>query len=228
MAVVWVDRERRYLFASASCAVPGAPCSQVRWRKVGGRAELVALSVPQPQVEEVVAPRPTHFGNNVKGARRGGDRAGTDGAAAARRRADAAAGRLSCLPPPPPAQPALAGELAGPSRARHAPLPTSCRARGGGAAGAPRRPVGARHARRVPSLGRGHRGARHAAGGLSARPGDWLTCVPGLPRVGEPDTSWAPSSYTSEGRYMHWREWRQGDAWDHLGHSRPRGGFRLF
>lgn len=53
MAVLWVDRERRYFIASTSTSSPGAPCERVRWRQVGDHAERVTLTVPQPEVAEV-------------------------------------------------------------------------------------------------------------------------------------------------------------------------------
>lgn len=53
MAVLWVDRERRYFISSASTTLPGDPCRRVGWRQVEDDAERVALSVPIPQVAEV-------------------------------------------------------------------------------------------------------------------------------------------------------------------------------
>lgn len=53
MAVMWVDRERRYFIASASSAAPGTPCNRVRWRQGESRSERVAFSVPQPLVAQV-------------------------------------------------------------------------------------------------------------------------------------------------------------------------------
>jgi len=52
MAVLWVDRERRYFIASASSALPGQPYTRRRWRQGDESAARVALTVPQPQVAE--------------------------------------------------------------------------------------------------------------------------------------------------------------------------------
>jgi len=52
LAVLWVDRERRYFISTASCTLPGRPCDRVRWRQVGDHAERVVLTVPQPLVVE--------------------------------------------------------------------------------------------------------------------------------------------------------------------------------
>ena len=53
MAVLWVDRDRRYFVATASSTRPGAPCERLRWREQEGGAERVAVSVPQPEVAEI-------------------------------------------------------------------------------------------------------------------------------------------------------------------------------
>lgn len=53
MAVLWVDRERRYLIATASTTVPGAVLERSRWLLVGSRAKRVAFTVEQPAVAEV-------------------------------------------------------------------------------------------------------------------------------------------------------------------------------
>lgn len=53
MAVVWVDRERRYFIATTSTTLPGTLCERVRWPQVGDRAERVAVTVEQPQLAEV-------------------------------------------------------------------------------------------------------------------------------------------------------------------------------
>jgi len=52
MAVVWVDRERRYFIASASSTIPGKPYTRLRWRQGDESAARVTLTVPQPQVAE--------------------------------------------------------------------------------------------------------------------------------------------------------------------------------
>ena len=53
MAVLWVDRDRRYFVATASSTRPGTPCERLRWREQEGGAERVAVSVPQPEVAEI-------------------------------------------------------------------------------------------------------------------------------------------------------------------------------
>jgi len=52
MAVLWVDRQRRYFISSTSSTLPGAPYERVRWRQEGDRAERVVLTIAQPQVVE--------------------------------------------------------------------------------------------------------------------------------------------------------------------------------
>lgn len=52
MALVWVDRDRRYFISTTSTGVDGASLERVRWRQVDGAPQRVALSVPQPQVVE--------------------------------------------------------------------------------------------------------------------------------------------------------------------------------
>lgn len=54
MAVVWVDRERRYFIASASSNQPGTPYERLRWRETEeGGAQRVSLIVRQPRVAEI-------------------------------------------------------------------------------------------------------------------------------------------------------------------------------
>eukprot|EP00170_Pyropia_yezoensis_P004870 contig_19818_g4884 len=53
IAVLWVDRERRYFTSSASTTLPGDPCRRVRWRQVEDDAQRVALTVPIPEVAVV-------------------------------------------------------------------------------------------------------------------------------------------------------------------------------
>jgi len=52
MAVVWVDRERRYFIASRSSTLAGTPCSRLRWLQEDVTAFRGALTVPQPVVAE--------------------------------------------------------------------------------------------------------------------------------------------------------------------------------
>jgi len=52
LAVLWVDRERRYIISTAPCTLPGRPCDRVCWRQVGDHAERFVLTVPQPLVVE--------------------------------------------------------------------------------------------------------------------------------------------------------------------------------
>lgn len=40
-----MDRERRYVIATAANTAPGAACERTRWRQVGGRAERVTFTV---------------------------------------------------------------------------------------------------------------------------------------------------------------------------------------
>jgi len=52
MALMWVDRERRYFVSSTSTSMPGEPYDRVRWRQIAENAERVALSVKLPQVAQ--------------------------------------------------------------------------------------------------------------------------------------------------------------------------------
>ena len=52
MALLWVDRERRYFIASTSTSLMGTPYERMRWRQTGAHAERVVLTVPQPHVAE--------------------------------------------------------------------------------------------------------------------------------------------------------------------------------
>jgi len=52
MAVVRVDRERRYFIASTSSTLAGTPYNRLRWRQGVVTASRVALTVPQPVVAE--------------------------------------------------------------------------------------------------------------------------------------------------------------------------------
>jgi len=52
MAVLWVDRERRYFIASMSTTLPGTFYDRLRWRQGEDTVARVALTVPQPQEAE--------------------------------------------------------------------------------------------------------------------------------------------------------------------------------
>jgi len=52
VALLWVDRDRRYFISTASTTLPGAPYERIRWRQVGAHAQRVVLTIPQPQVVE--------------------------------------------------------------------------------------------------------------------------------------------------------------------------------
>lgn len=55
LALVWVDRERRYFVSTAGSSQPGIPLERVRWREMedGAGAQRVALTVRQPEVAEL-------------------------------------------------------------------------------------------------------------------------------------------------------------------------------
>ena len=53
MAMLWVDRNRRYFVATTGSARAGGAWELLRWRQVDGGAERVAGSVPQPEVAEI-------------------------------------------------------------------------------------------------------------------------------------------------------------------------------
>lgn len=53
MAIVWVDRERRYFVSTTSSSAPGTPSERERIRQVGQRSERVVLTVPQPKTVEL-------------------------------------------------------------------------------------------------------------------------------------------------------------------------------
>jgi hypothetical protein len=53
MAVVWVDRERRYFISTASSVVEGAMYGRTRWRQLEGSAQRVTVEVKQPHVAEL-------------------------------------------------------------------------------------------------------------------------------------------------------------------------------
>lgn len=50
MAVVWVDRERRY--SSTSTTLPGEPYERMRWRQIDEEAKKVLLTVKLPRVAQ--------------------------------------------------------------------------------------------------------------------------------------------------------------------------------
>jgi len=53
MAVLWLDRDRRYFVATAGSTQPGTPSERLRWREMPGGAQHVAVTVPQPEVAEI-------------------------------------------------------------------------------------------------------------------------------------------------------------------------------
>jgi len=53
MAVLWVDRKRRYFISSASTTLPRTPYDRVRWWQVGEDSERAVLTVAQMQVVEI-------------------------------------------------------------------------------------------------------------------------------------------------------------------------------
>lgn len=53
MAIVWVDRERRFFVSTTSSSAPGTPSERERIRQVGQRSERVVLTVPQPKAVEL-------------------------------------------------------------------------------------------------------------------------------------------------------------------------------
>jgi len=53
MAVLWADRDPLYFVASAGSTRAGAPCERLRWIQLDGGAERAAVSVTQPEVEEI-------------------------------------------------------------------------------------------------------------------------------------------------------------------------------
>ena len=52
MALMWVDRERRYFISTTSSAADGTPYERIRWRQTGSFAQRVLLTVRQPKVVE--------------------------------------------------------------------------------------------------------------------------------------------------------------------------------
>lgn len=52
MAVVWVDRDRRYFVATATSSLAGEPQERIRWRQGQERAERAVETVNQPQVSQ--------------------------------------------------------------------------------------------------------------------------------------------------------------------------------
>eukprot|EP00171_Calliarthron_tuberculosum_P023220 IDg23220t1 len=53
LALMWVDRERRYFISTTSTPADGTPYERVRWRQEGDAARRVVLTVRQPKVAEV-------------------------------------------------------------------------------------------------------------------------------------------------------------------------------
>jgi hypothetical protein len=53
LAMVWLDRERRYFVATASSAADGTPYSRVRWRQLENGPCRMEINVPQPEVADI-------------------------------------------------------------------------------------------------------------------------------------------------------------------------------
>lgn len=53
MALMWMDRERRYFISTTSSAEEGEPYSRIRWRQLEDGPKRVKLIVPQPKVCEL-------------------------------------------------------------------------------------------------------------------------------------------------------------------------------
>jgi hypothetical protein len=53
MAVVWVDRERRYVISTAYSVVEGAKYHRTRWRQMEDGIQRVTLEIKQPRVPEL-------------------------------------------------------------------------------------------------------------------------------------------------------------------------------
>ena len=52
MALVWMDRERRYFISTASTTIDGTPYARIRWRQTEEGPKQMELIVPQPEVVE--------------------------------------------------------------------------------------------------------------------------------------------------------------------------------
>jgi hypothetical protein len=53
MAMVWLDRERRYFISTASSGVEGSPYTRTRWRQLDSGPARVEVVVPLPEVVEL-------------------------------------------------------------------------------------------------------------------------------------------------------------------------------
>lgn len=53
MALMWVDRARRYFISTTSGSMPGKPYCRTRWRQLEDGPQRVELTVPQPEVCEI-------------------------------------------------------------------------------------------------------------------------------------------------------------------------------
>ena len=53
MALMWMERERRYFISTTSHAEEGAAYHRIRWRQTEAGAKRVKLTVPQPKVCEI-------------------------------------------------------------------------------------------------------------------------------------------------------------------------------
>ena len=53
VALVWMDRERRYFVANASKTLNATPYSRIRWRQLSDGPARTELTIDQPQIAEV-------------------------------------------------------------------------------------------------------------------------------------------------------------------------------
>jgi hypothetical protein len=53
MAMLWLDRERRYFICTTSKMAVGEPYQRMRWRKTPQGSQRVSLEVPQPKAAEL-------------------------------------------------------------------------------------------------------------------------------------------------------------------------------
>lgn len=53
MALLWVDRERRYFICTASSAAASTMCERIRWRQTENGPQRVLITVPQPKAVDL-------------------------------------------------------------------------------------------------------------------------------------------------------------------------------
>jgi hypothetical protein len=53
MALVWVDRERRYFMSTEASAVEGAFYERTRWRQINSWLQRVTFQIKQPLIAEL-------------------------------------------------------------------------------------------------------------------------------------------------------------------------------